>query len=150
MDLRKSKKKRFFERVNPWFGKKFEISSFFLFRQRKPRSSSYKTSLSRLQEHQHQIIAKFAFSKGVMVFVKNLKFIRFFQAKQPKKRCLVTIQRENQPCQTIKTSNEESRKICIILYGLNHGFGQKLEISLSFLFRQIGREKVFGKNYLLQ
>lgn len=111
----------------------------------------HQTLFRRLFCLKHQIIAKFAFSKGVMVFVKNLKFIhRFFQAKQPKKKSLVTIQRENQPCQTIKTSNKESGKICIILQGLNHGFGQKLEISLSFLFRQIGREKVFGNNYLLQ
>lgn len=44
----------------------------------------------------------------------------------------------------MKTSIQKGRKLFIFPMGLVHGSGQKFEISSSFLFGQIDREKVLG------
>ena len=44
----------------------------------------------------------------------------------------------------MKRSIKKRRKICIFPNGLVYGFGQKFQISSSFLFEQNRLKKVFG------
>ena len=60
----------------------------------------------------------------------------FFQAIQHRKMSLTIFQNEKTPFQAIKTTTSKSRKIDIFPKGLIHGFGPKMAIFPTFLFRQ--------------
>ena len=59
-----------------------------------------------------------------------------FQAIQGRKMCLTIFQNEKTPFQAIRTASSKRGKIAIFAKGLTHGFGPKLAISPSFVFRQ--------------
>ena len=50
----------------------------------------------------------------------------------------------------MKTSISDTPKVGIFPKGLVHGFGQKLEMLLTFRFMQIHREKVFVDVLVIQ
>ena len=60
----------------------------------------------------------------------------FFQAIQARKMSFMIFQIEKTPFQAIKTRSPKSRKIDIFPKGLTHGFGPKMAIFPTFLFRQ--------------
>ena len=81
----------------------------------------------------------FDFSKGVNPWFwwKIGHFSIFcFQAIQDRKKCFTIFQNEKMPFQIIKTTSLKSGKISIFPKGLTHGFGPKLAIFPSFVFRQ--------------
>ena len=59
-----------------------------------------------------------------------------FQDLQGRKMCLTIFQNEKTPFQAIRTASSKSGKIAIFAKRLTHGFGPKLAISPSFVFRQ--------------
>lgn len=102
------------------FGQKFKICLSFLLRPNGPRRcvwwpSTQQNNLFRLQKHRFQIVEKFAFfQRGLsMVVVKVLKFPYPFQAKEAKRKCLVTFQKDNQSFETVKTSISKIRKFSL-------------------------------------
>ena len=60
----------------------------------------------------------------------------FFQTIKAKKMSLTIFQNEKTPSQAIKTRSSKTRKIDIFPNGLTHGFGPKMAIYPTFLFRQ--------------
>ena len=60
----------------------------------------------------------------------------FFQAMQARKMSFRTFQHEKTAFQALKTRSFKRRKIPIFLKGFTHGFGPKMAIFLTFLFRQ--------------
>ena len=60
----------------------------------------------------------------------------FLQAIQGRKMSFMIFQNEKTPFQAIKTTCPKSRKIDIFPKGLTHGFGPKMAIFPTFLFRQ--------------
>ena len=70
-----------------------------------------------------------------MVLVEKWTFFQlFFQGIQTRKMPFTIFQNEKMPFQAIKTRKAKSRKIDISLKGLNHGFGAKMAIFLTFFF----------------
>ena len=65
----------------------------------------------------------------------------FFQTIQASKTCFMIFQNEKRPFQAIKTTSSKSRKIDIFPKGLTHGFGPKMAIFPTFLFRQYRQGK---------
>ena len=59
-----------------------------------------------------------------------------FQAIQAREMSFAIFQNEKTPFQPIKTRSLKSRKIDIFPNGLTHGFGPKMAIYPTFLFRQ--------------
>ena len=60
----------------------------------------------------------------------------FFLSLQARKMCFTIFQNEKTLFQAIKTASSKSGKIEIFAKGLTHGFGLKLAIFPSFVFRQ--------------
>ena len=69
----------------------------------------------------------------------------FFCAKWINKKFFRMFSKENKPFKTIKTSVQNTPKICIFGKGLVHGFLPKLEIFLSFFVWKMDQEKVFSE-----
>ena len=68
---------------------------------------------------------------------KTASFLSFsFQAIQARKMSFIIFQNEKTPFQGIKTRSPKSRKILIFPKGLTYGFGPKMAIFPTFLFRQ--------------
>ena len=65
----------------------------------------------------------------------------FFQAIQARKMTFTIFQNEKTNFQDIKTKTSKSRKIDIFPKGLTHGFGPKMAIFSTFLFRQYRQGK---------
>ena len=66
----------------------------------------------------------------------------FFQAIQARKMLFTIIQSEKTPFYAIKTRSSKSRKIGIFPKGLIHGFGPKMTIFPSFLFKEMQATKM--------
>ena len=60
----------------------------------------------------------------------------FFLARQARKMSFTTFLNEKTPFYVIKTRSLKSRKIDIFPKGLTHGFGPKMTIFSTFIFRQ--------------
>ena len=67
-----------------------------------------------------------------------------FQAKQDRVLRFKIFWKENKPFLDNKIKKlKKSRKIGILLKGIDHGFGQKLAIFLFFILRETGKKYVF-------
>ena len=111
--------------------------SFTIFQNRKNSFLSYKNKKFKQSKNSH-------FSKGVNTWFssKNGHFSNFsFQAIQARKMSFTIFQNKKTPLQAIKTKSLKSRKIDIFPKGLTHGFGPKVAIFPTFLFKQYGPEK---------
>ena len=106
--------------------------SFTIFQNEKTPFLAIKTRTSKSPKNRH-------FSKGVnpWFWFKNSHFSNFpFQATQARKMSITIFQNEKTPFQAIKTKSSKSRNIDILPQGLTDGFGPKITIFPTFLFRQ--------------
>ena len=72
-----------------------------------------------------------------MVLVQKWPFFQlFFLGNLGRENVFYDILKKKTPFEAIETKNSKSRKIDILLKGLTHGFGPKLAIFPTFLFRQ--------------
>ena len=72
-----------------------------------------------------------------MILVKKLKFFHIlFLSKIDREKVFRAFWMKKKPLKTIKTTVYEKRKLRIFPNGLLHGFGQKLELLLTFLVMQ--------------
>ena len=72
-----------------------------------------------------------------MVLVQKWPFYQlFFLGNIGQENVFYDIENEKTPLYAIKTQSSKSRKIDIFPKGLTHGFGPKMAILPTFLFRQ--------------
>ena len=80
-----------------------------------------------------------------MILVKKLKFFHLLcLLKIDREKVFAAVVAKKKPLKTIKTTVYEKRKIRIFPKELVHQFGQKFEISLTFIFMQNRPRKVSG------
>ena len=112
--------------------------SFTIFQNEKTRFQAIKTRSSK--------------SRKIDIFPKGLTHgfgpkmaifsTFFFQAIQARKMSFTINQSEKTPLQAMKTRSSKSRKIDVFPKGLTHGFGPKMAIFPTFIFKEIQARKM--------
>ena len=127
------------------FGPKMAIFPSFFFRENKPGKCLLRYSRTKKTPFQ-AIKTTSSKSRKIDIFPKGLThgfgpkmaiFPTFFFRQYKPGKCLLRYSRTKRtPFQAIKTTSSKSRKIDIFPKGLTHGFGYKMAIFPSFIFRQ--------------
>ena len=131
--------------VNPWFLSKIGHFSMFCFQAIQARKKCF--TIFQNEKMPFQVIKPTSLKSGkIEIFAKGLSHgfgsklaifpSFFFQALQGRKMFFTIFQNEKTPLQAIKTRSSKSGKIEIFAKGLTHGFGPKLAIFPSVVFRQ--------------
>ena len=111
--------------------------SFTILQNKKTPFQAIKTT--RLKSSKIDIFAK-GLTHGFALKMVTFPTL-FFQSIQAKKMSFTIFQNEKTPLQAMKTTSLKSSKIDIFAKGLTHGFGPKMAIFPTFVFRQFRPRK---------